>query len=82
MFVGLNPGTADEVTDDPTIGRCVAFAKASGYGALCMKNLFTFRATDPDNMKAAAEPIGPQNDFRLQRLARGPGVVVAAWVSM
>ncbi|UVW30641.1 DUF1643 domain-containing protein [Massilia sp. H6] len=71
MFVVLNPSTADEVTDDPTIRRCIAFAKAWGYGALCMTNLFAFRATDPDDMKAAAEPIGPQNDFHLQRLARG-----------
>ena len=82
MFVGLNPSTADEVTDDPTIRRYIAFAGAGGYGALCMTNLFAFRATDPDDMKAAAEPIGPQNDFHLQRLARGAGVVVAAWVSM
>ena len=79
LFVGLNPSTADEVTDDPTIRRCVAFAKTLGYGPLGMKNLFAFRATAPDDMKAAAEPIGPQNDFHLQRLAHGAGVVVAAW---
>jgi hypothetical protein len=79
VFVGFNPSTADEVLHNATIRRCVALAKAWGYGALCMTNLFAFRATDPDDMKAAAEPIGPENDFHLQRLAHGAGVVVAAW---
>ena len=47
MFVGLNPSTADETADDPTIRRCMAFARDWGYGALCMANLFAYRATDP-----------------------------------
>lgn len=79
MFIGLNPSTADEVSDDPTIRRCIAFAKSWGYGALCMTNLFAFRATDPVDMKAVADPVGPENDYHLQRLASGAGVVVAAW---
>jgi hypothetical protein len=44
-----------------------------------MTNLFALRSTDPDDMKAAAKPIGPENDFYLQRLANGTGVVMAAW---
>lgn len=32
--IGLNPSTADETKDDPTIRRCLGFAKAWGYGAL------------------------------------------------
>lgn len=79
MFVGLNPSTADAMIDDPTIRRCVGFAKAWGYGALCMANLFAWRATDPKDMKAAPEPIGPDNDATLQRLAVGAGIVIAAW---
>lgn len=79
MFIGLNPSTADETADDPTIRRCVAFAKAWGYSALCMANLFAFRATDPTVMKAAAAPVGEDNDQHLQRLVAGAGVVVAAW---
>ena len=79
MFVGLNPSTADEVHDDPTIRRCVAFAKSWGYGALCMANLFAFRATDPQDMMAADDPIGPDNDTYLRSLADTAGVVVAAW---
>jgi len=79
MFVGLNPSTADETQDDPTIRRCIAFAKDWGYAALCMTNLFAFRATEPAKMKAAADPIGPENDFHLMRLAKDAGVIVAAW---
>lgn len=79
MFIGLNPSTADEIEDDPTIRRCIAFAKAWGYGALCMTNLFAFRATQPADMKAATDPIGPGNDAYLVELAQKAGVVVAAW---
>lgn len=79
MFVGLNPSTADEVRDDPTIRRCIKFAQAWGFGSMCMTNLFAFRATDPDDMKAAEEPVGPGNDEALIRIAKGAGLVVSAW---
>ena len=79
MFVGLNPSTADETQDDPTIRRCVAFAKAWGYAGLCMTNLFAYRATDPRDMMRASDPVGPLNDEILCGRAEGAGVVVAAW---
>lgn len=79
MFVGLNPSTADEVEDDPTIRRCIQYAKDWGYGALCMTNIFAFRHTDPVVMKAQGDPVGPENDTALLHLAKDPGVVVAAW---
>lgn len=79
MFVGLNPSTADEQNDDPTIRRCIAFAKAWGFDGLCMTNLFAFRATKPADMMAEADPIGEDNDRTLIELAQGAGVVVAAW---
>jgi hypothetical protein len=79
MFIGLNPSTADESNDDPTIRRCIAFARAWGYDALCMTNLFAYRAVEPAYMMKAAEPVGCENDRTLARLARGAGVVVAAW---
>lgn len=79
MFIGLNPSTADETLDDPTIRRCIAFAKAWGYGGLCMANLFAFRATDPAVMKAHPAPIGPENDMKLTMLAVDAGIVIAAW---
>lgn len=79
MFVGLNPSTADETNDDPTIRRCIAFAQAWGYEGLCMTNLFAFRATAPADMIAADDPVGPENDQTLRDLAESAGVVVAAW---
>lgn len=79
MFVGLNPSTADATLDDPTIRRCVAFAKAWGYGAMCMGNLFAWRATRPADLLEQTFPVGPENDAFLLRMAAGAGVVVAAW---
>jgi hypothetical protein len=79
MFVGLNPSTADETNDDPTIRRCIQFAKDWGYGALCMTNIFAFRATDPKVMKVAVDPIGEENDAILIHHALFAGVVIAAW---
>lgn len=79
MFVGLNPSTADETNDDPTIRRCIGFAKEWGFAGLCMTNLFAFRATDPSDMLRAVDPIGPENDSYLQGVAMHAGVVVAAW---
>lgn len=77
-FIGLNPSTADETQDDPTIRRCIGFAKAWGYGSLCMLNLFAFRATDPKEMLAADDPVGPDNDFTIQRMSLRVDCV-AAW---
>lgn len=79
MFIGLNPSTADECTDDPTIRRCIGFAKSWGYGGLCMANLFAYRATRPKLMKATQNPIGDENDTWLKGLSKNAGVVVAAW---
>jgi len=79
MIIGLNPSTADEVEDDPTLIRCMNFAKSWGYGGVCMTNLFAYRATDPNDMKAAADPVGASNNRWLTKLAREAGIVVAAW---
>lgn len=79
LFVMLNPSTADAESDDATIRKCVGYAKRWGFGALCVANLFAFRATDPKEMKRAADPVGPDNDATLARLAREAGVTVAAW---
>lgn len=79
MFIGLNPSTADETKDDPTIRRCIGFAKSWGHGSLCMTNLFAFRATDPADMMCATEPIGSQNNRHLMELAETIGLIIAAW---
>lgn len=80
MFVGLNPSTADETKNDPTVTRCINYAKAWGYGSLWMLNIFAFRATDPMVMKSMqGAAVGPRNDEFLVAAGRGAGVVVAAW---
>lgn len=79
MFIGLNPSTADETTDDPTVRKCIRFAKAWGYGRLIMANLFALRATDSVQMLRAPEPIGDQNDAWINRMADRADFVVAAW---
>ena len=79
MFIGLNPSTADEINDDPTIRRCIRYAQNWGYAELCMTNLFAFRATLPDDMKATEDPIGPDNDRILITMAKYADVVIAAW---
>lgn len=81
MFIGLNPSTADEKLDDPTIRRCTRFAKDWGFGGLCMTNLFAFRATDPKDMMAVEDPIGQSNDETLFTVSQSTqcGLRVAAW---
>ena len=75
-FVLLNPSTADAVQPDPTLRRCVSFAKREGYGGMVILNLYAFRTKDPKVMMAAADPVGPDND---RVLAGVMGTVVAAW---
>ena len=79
MVIGLNPSTADEVQDDPTIRRCIDFAKRWKFQALAMTNLFAWRDTDPAKIKAAVEPVGARNDEWLWRTAQGAGTILAAW---
>jgi len=79
MFICLNPSTADEVNDDPTLRRSMGYARDWGYGGVCVANLFAWRATDPAALKAAQDPVGPDNDAWLTRLAGNDGLVVAAW---
>lgn len=79
MFIGLNPSTADEANDDPTVRRCIAFAKTWGYGALCMANLFAYRSPHPEDLRKAIDPIGRENDSTLQALAHDAAMVIAAW---
>jgi len=79
MIIGLNPSTADARQDDPTIRRCIGFARDWGYGGLVVTNLFAFRATYPADLKAAADPVGPRNDAWIRRMAGQVEIVVAAW---
>lgn len=79
MFIGLNPSTADASVDDPTMRRCGGFARSWGYGGFYMTNLFAYKATRPQDLKAAAHPIGPDNDQWITALAAQAERVVLAW---
>lgn len=78
-FIGLNPSTADELYDDPTVRRCINFAKDWGYDGMWMLNVFAFRATDPRALQSVEEPIGVDNDAVIVRLAKRASLVVCAW---
>lgn len=79
MFIGLNPATADETEGDRTIARCISYAKQWGYGGIIVGNLFAFRTPSPEEMKSAADPVGPDNDAWLARLKDEADLVVAMW---
>lgn len=79
LFVCLNPSTADETADDPTVRRCVGYARSWGFGKLVVCNLFGLRSTDPKALYAHADPVGPGNDDWLRWEAREAAMIVAAW---
>ena len=64
-FVLLNPSTADDERDDPTVRRCVDFARRLGFGGLEVVNLYAYVATDPDDLRRAGHPVGPENDQHI-----------------
>lgn len=78
-FVMLNPSTATEVQNDPTVERCERRARALGYGAFRVCNIFAFRATDPKVMCAHPDPIGPANDAAILEGADWAEAVICAW---
>ncbi|OCP36768.1 DUF1643 domain-containing protein [Ensifer sp. LC163] len=78
-FLMLNPSTADADHDDPTIRRCVAFAKSWGFGCLIVGNLFALRSTDPKALYSHPSPIGPDNDRHLFAIAQSARKIICAW---
>lgn len=79
-FIMLNPSTADADLDDPTIRKCIGFAKRMGLGSIKVVNLFAWRATDPKNLKSAGFPVGEENDWAIWLNAKeSADVVICAW---
>ena len=78
-WVMLNPSTADETEADPTIRRCIGYARAWGFGGVVVRNLFALRATDPAALFASTDPVGPDADRWLSDNLDGVGRVVVAW---
>ncbi len=78
-FLMLNPSTADETCNDPTVHRCVERGWRLGFSQVVVTNLFALRSTDPQALYSAPDPVGPRNDAAILRAARAARVVVVAW---
>lgn len=79
VFCGLNPSTADEMKDDPTIRRELGYARDWGFGRLVKVNAYGWRDTDPKKMLLAEDPIGPENIATVLRRATSAPLFIAAW---
>ena len=79
LFIMLNPGTADETHNDPTIRRCIGFADQWNFGLLEVANLFAFRTSYVAELRRADEPIGPKNDEWIRHALDSADRVVLAW---
>ncbi|MEM6478319.1 MAG: DUF1643 domain-containing protein [Pseudomonadota bacterium] len=79
LFIMLNPSTATEVQNDPTVERCERRARVLGFGAFRVLNIFAWRDTDPRKMRAAKEPVGPANDGAIQESLPWADQIIAAW---
>ena len=78
-FVMLNPNNADAQRDDPTIRRCVSFARRWAFGSVDVVNIFGYRTRDPRELLRVSDPIGPDNDRYLRGAIRSAELVVCAW---
>jgi hypothetical protein len=81
MFIGLNPSTANENGDDPTIRRVKKFAFDWGFGGVYMMNLFAWVTAYPEELKQAEDPIGGANDFQLRQIGKICNEIIFAWGS-
>lgn len=78
-FLMLNPSTADAAITDPTVERCLRFARSWGAGAVEVVNLFALRSTDPQALYQHPDPVGPDNDDTIAAAVTCATTVVAAW---
>ena len=79
LFIMLNPSTATEVQNDPTVERCERRARALSFGSFRVLNIFAWRDTDPRKMRAAADPVGPENDATILASLDWADQIIAAW---
>lgn len=79
LFVMLNPSTATERQNDPTVERCERRARALGFGSFRVCNIFAWRDTDPRLMRKAADPVGPENDASILEGCHWADSIVCAW---
>jgi hypothetical protein len=80
LFIGLNPSIADASQDDPTVRRCIDYVKRwEQFGGFYLCNLFAFRATERDDMQAASDPVGPENDAYIRERVSKAQLVIGIW---
>ncbi len=79
LYILLNPSTATEEKNDPTIERCERRARAMGYAGFGVANLFAYRSTDPRGLRLTADPVGPCNDEVITGAAATAGRVICGW---
>jgi len=81
LYIGLNPSTANATKDDPTIRRMINFAKAWGFGALYVGNLFSIVSADPAVLflEPSVELPGGPNDAAIERMWGLCSIVVVGW---
>ncbi|RAZ67236.1 DUF1643 domain-containing protein [Planococcus maitriensis] len=78
-FVMLNPSVADTDICDPTLSRCINYAKKWGYGGINAVNLFAYISTDPKQLKKKTDPVGKLNDKYIIEAVEDSKLVVFAW---
>lgn len=81
LMIGLNPSTANEATDDPTITRMIVRANKAGFGGLLMANLYAFVSTNPDVLLGDGEFVGVENDAYLMQMIKIAERTVCGWGS-
>ena len=79
LFIMLNPSTANENFDDPTIRKCIYFSKKWGFGGILVGNLFAYRSTDPKELKKTMNPEGRDNKKFIKKMIMKSSLVICAW---
>jgi hypothetical protein len=80
LIIGLNPSTADDEKDDPTIRSCIRLATNNGFGGFVMCNLYSFITSDPEILKEnMQDAVRPETDETLKRMIRNTQRTVCAW---
>ena len=79
LFIGLNPSYADETIDDPTIRRCIGFAKEWGFGGLSIVNLFAYCSHNPKELLKVKDPVGHENDKMLKKYISQSDKIILVW---
>ena len=78
-WIMLNPSTATETVDDPTIRRVVAFSSLWGFGSAVVVNLFALRSVSPVALARHPDPVGPENDSAIAHAVDSTDLVLLAW---